>query len=94
MPAFIPGAGGDANGDGKLNITDAVATLGHLFLGASAPRCLHAADANDDGKLNTTDPVATLGHLFLGGPPLAWAPRGAPAGRTRRRATGFRAAGV
>jgi hypothetical protein len=67
----VPFHRGDTDGDGKLNITDPVATLGHLFLGTGEPGCLDAADANDDGKINITDPVATLDYLFLGGPPPA-----------------------
>jgi hypothetical protein len=85
--ATLPGSGlvafhrGDTNGDGTLNITDPVATLGHLFLGAAAPGCLDAADVNDDGKLNITDPVAALGYLFLGGaPPASPGPPGRPCG--------------
>ena len=62
---------GDSNGDGKVDISDAQATLNYLFLGGgSAPRCPDAADANDDGVLNIADPVMTLWHLFLGGGPL------------------------
>jgi hypothetical protein len=51
-----------------VNITDALFTLNHLFLGGAAPACLAAADANGDLLLNITDPLALLGHLFLGGP--------------------------
>jgi hypothetical protein len=59
---------GEASGDGAVNITDALFTLNHLFLGGAAPACLAAADANGDLLLNITDPLALLGHLFLGGP--------------------------
>ena len=58
---------GNANGDLELNISDAVTTLGFLFLGT--PRrlpCDDAADAADDGVLDLTDAVAILNFLFLG----------------------------
>ena len=60
-------ARGDSNGDGTVNIADAIATLGFLFGGAEAPQCLDSADANDDGGLNIADAIATLGFLFGGG---------------------------
>ena len=58
---------GDANGDGKVGLTDAVVILGHLFQGDSALACLDAADPNDDGTINLTDPVGLLNYLFQGG---------------------------
>ena len=61
ISAFIRG---DSNGDEKVDISDPIATLGYLFLGATRLRCLDAADANDDGKVDVSDPVATLSYLF------------------------------
>ncbi|HVR74976.1 MAG TPA: lamin tail domain-containing protein [Planctomycetota bacterium] len=69
---------GDADASGKLDLTDAVAVLSFLFLGATAPRCLESADANDDGVIDLTDAIAVLRHLFLGGE--APAPPGPPGG--------------
>ncbi|MGQ9589956.1 MAG: FG-GAP-like repeat-containing protein [Planctomycetota bacterium] len=60
---------GDADGDGRVNLTDAVRALLWLFAGAGAPACLDAADSNHDGTVNLTDAVAVLGYLFLGGAP-------------------------
>ena len=57
----------DANGDGHLNIADAVTVLTYLFAGGTLP-CLDAADSNDDGKLDIADAIATLGYLFGGAP--------------------------
>ena len=62
---------GDGDADGKLDLTDAVFVLLHLFKGGQSPPCLDAADANDDGALNLTDPVLVLNHLFQGAGPLA-----------------------
>jgi hypothetical protein len=61
---------GDFDGDGAMEITDAIATIDRLFLGGEAPGCPDAADANDDGELNLTDPIAILSRLFLGGDAL------------------------
>ncbi len=68
----------DLNQDGNLNITDAVALLGHLFGGiALDPPCQGAADAggnielldaSGDGQLNITDAVHVLTYLFRSGP--------------------------
>ena len=59
---------GDSDGDGHLNITDAVFTLTYLFLGGVHPPCEDAADVDDLGTLGLTDSVYLLNHLFLGGP--------------------------
>ena len=57
---------GDANRDGRVNLSDAVATLNYLFLGGARLPCDDAADADDDGALRITDPILTLNYLFLG----------------------------
>lgn len=59
---------GDSDMDGRVSITDAIATLNSLFLGTGDLPCLDAADADDDGRLNLTDAVYALDHLFRGGP--------------------------
>ena len=63
---------GDANADGAVDLSDVMATFGHLFLGSVAPACPDAADADDSGVLDLSDGVYTLGYLFLGttAPPL------------------------
>lgn len=55
---------GDSNTDGEVDVSDAVYSLGYLFLNGPAPRCLDAADANDDGSLDLTDPVVGLVGVF------------------------------
>jgi hypothetical protein len=57
---------GDSNRDEKIDISDAVDVLGHLFLGTTTLPCEDAADANDDGEVNISDPVLILNALFLG----------------------------
>ena len=56
----------DANGDGSVDISDAVATLGYLFSGLQ-PTCVDAMDGNGDGKVDISDAVFLLGYLFGGG---------------------------
>jgi RNA polymerase sigma-70 factor (ECF subfamily) len=57
---------GDANADANVDLSDAVSTLGYLFLGNGAPACLDAADTDDSGKVEITDAIFLLGALFLG----------------------------
>lgn len=71
-PVFLRG---DATGDGEVNLSDAVLTLGWLFRGGEEPRCQDAADADDDGSVSLSDAVYTLQHLFQGGAALPF-PRG------------------
>jgi hypothetical protein len=59
---------GDANGNGHVEMADAVFILGWKFLGSAEPGCQDAADVNDDGVVNVGDPVYLLGWLFRGGP--------------------------
>ena len=58
---------GDTNGDGAINIADAVSLLAGLFTGG-ALNCEDAADCNDDGLVNIADAVYELSTLFSGGP--------------------------
>src|SRR5262245_17800814 len=62
---------GDGNGDGTLDLTDAVAVLGYLFLGDASLRCPDAADFNDSDRLDLADAIQALEFLFRGGPPPA-----------------------
>lgn len=58
---------GDTNADGLQNLTDAVAILGHLFLGRSVT-CLDASDTDSSARVELTDAVFLLSYLFLSGP--------------------------
>jgi hypothetical protein len=60
----------DPNGDGAVDIADAIFTLSFLFAGGTAPSCLDAADANDDGAVDSADAIAYLSHLFAETGPL------------------------
>lgn len=58
---------GDANGDKRTDISDAIGILGDLFLGSEA-RCRRAMETNGDGAVDLADAVYLLNHLFAGGP--------------------------
>jgi hypothetical protein len=58
---------GEVNDDGKVNISDAVFILLHLFGGkAPIPSCLESLDANDDSRVDLSDPITVLNALFTG----------------------------
>jgi len=57
---------GDGNGDGELDMSDALWILGALFNGTKEILCDDAADVNDDGSLGIADPVKLLAYLFRG----------------------------
>ncbi len=59
---------GDCNGDGDVNLADAVCVLNWLFAGTGPPGCVAATNTNGDGAANITDATYLLNHLFSGGP--------------------------
>ncbi len=70
---------GDTNQDGRTDVSDAIALLGHLFGGshavlacgdgtASDPANAAVLDVNGDGGVNLSDPIWFLEYLFQGGP--------------------------
>ncbi len=64
---------GDANGDGALNVSDAVAIILAVAGGVGPPSCADALDVDDSGGVDLTDAIALLGYLFgdSGAPPAA-----------------------
>jgi hypothetical protein len=56
---------GDVTGEGTINITDPIYTLGWLFQGNPPPPCHDAADVNDSGKVDISDPINALNCLFI-----------------------------
>jgi hypothetical protein len=64
-PRFVRG---NSNADLKVDLSDAVVVLGHLFLGAPPSlSCQAAADFDDSGAIEITDAITLLQFLFLGG---------------------------
>ena len=62
-PSFLRG---DADGNGRLNISDATITA--LYLGGHITvTCLDALDSDDSGRVDITDVIFTLTYLFLTG---------------------------
>jgi len=57
---------GEANGDGSIDITDAVKILSYLFTSGELT-CVSSADSNDDGIIDITDGIYLLSWLFAGG---------------------------
>jgi hypothetical protein len=59
---------GDSNGDGNVDLADAIAIFADLFLGEPARNpCRDALDSDDTGLLDLTDGVKVLQFLFMGG---------------------------
>jgi hypothetical protein len=61
---------GDVDGNGRVNLSDTIRVLAHLFQGRFGPPCVKTADADDDGTVSITDAVFGLAFLFSGGSPL------------------------
>jgi uncharacterized Ntn-hydrolase superfamily protein len=59
---------GDANGDGNINVGDAVFIVSYIFRGGPAPVPTDAADANCDTKLNVGDAIYIVNYIFREGP--------------------------
>ncbi len=63
-----PGLCGDANGDGNVNVGDAVYIINYVFSGGPAPDPLLTADVNLDGAVNVGDGVYLINYIFKSGP--------------------------
>ena len=59
----------DANGDRRRDISDAIFSLGFLFLGGELPGCPASLDCNNDGRNDISDAIFDLNFLFSGGQP-------------------------
>ena len=59
---------GDCNGEGKVDIADAVCILNWLFAGGATPGCVAATNTNGDDAANIADATYLLNYLFGGGP--------------------------
>lgn len=72
LQGYIHTAGsahGDANGDGKTDISDAVFLILYLFRGGSAPDPVYSGDVNCDGVVTIVDVVYMINYLLRSGPP-------------------------
>ncbi len=59
---------GDANGDGSVNVGDAVFLINFVFKQGPAPDPLLSGDANCDASANVGDAVYIINFVFKGGP--------------------------
>jgi hypothetical protein len=59
----------DANGDGTINVSDAVYIINYIFIGGPAPDPLLVGDANCDDTVNVSDAVYIINYIFIGGDP-------------------------
>ena len=57
---------GDANGDGRINVSDAISILSALIENAD-DSCLASRDVNADRKIELTDAIHLLAYLFQSG---------------------------
>jgi hypothetical protein len=62
---------GDANGDGQINVGDAVYIIGYVFKGGDPPTPYNpcSGDANGDCQCNVGDAVYIISYVFKGGDP-------------------------
>ena len=58
---------GDFDGNGSLNVSDAVALVAYVFAGGKPPSSFKAADTNGDGHINISDAVTVIIYIFGGG---------------------------
>ena len=80
---------GDVDSDGRLDITDPIAVLEHLFRG-SPLGCVEAGNADDDSRVDITDAIRLLMFLFgnAAAPPDPGPPT-SPCGHDRTWSTPF-----
>ncbi len=64
-PAAVP-VGGDGNGDGLLDVSDAIYLLRHELNGGPDPSCEAAIDVPPYGRLDATEGLAPLYYLGSG----------------------------
>ncbi len=60
---------GDANGSGRIDITDAVWMVNYIFGGGPAPLDTAAGDFNCSDRTDITDVVYFVNYVFAGGAP-------------------------
>lgn len=58
---------GNANGDDKVNIGDAIFIVNYLFRSGPPPTCMDQANANCDAAVNIGDAVYLVNYLFRSG---------------------------
>jgi hypothetical protein len=59
---------GDANGDGFISITDAVALIGYIFVGVPEPNPIESGDSDCTTFISISDAVLLISYVFNGTP--------------------------
>ncbi len=59
---------GDGNGDGQVNVGDAVFLINYVFKGGAAPDPVCSGNSNGDVDTNIGDAVYLIAYVFNGGP--------------------------
>ena len=62
---------GELNGDGVVDISDAITLLSRLFIDPNTPITFIAADINHDDGVDISDAIYLLDFLFQGGPSIS-----------------------
>ena len=57
---------GDANADGRTNLSDGLFVLLFLFSASEGPPCMDSMDVNDTGNINISDAIDLFNFLFVG----------------------------
>jgi hypothetical protein len=65
---FTPFVCGDVDGNGLVNIADAVAIMSYVFMRGSVLQLLAAADPDCSGNVNISDAVYLIAFIFDAGP--------------------------
>jgi len=58
---------GDANGEGVVNIADAIFMIQYIFNDGPSPQCMEAANANGDSFTDISDAIFLIQFQFLDG---------------------------
>jgi hypothetical protein len=64
----VPFICGDADGNGIVNISDAVYLIAYVFAGGAGPDPLEAGDSDCNEIINISDAVYLIAYIFGGGP--------------------------
>ena len=58
---------GDTNGNGSINVSDAVLLVNHIFVDEPPPAQFETGDVNCDGSVNLSDAVVFINYVFING---------------------------
>jgi glutaredoxin len=58
---------GDADGNGRISVSDAVKLINYIFSGGLTPSPIQAGDADCNGAVNVSDAVRLINYIFAGG---------------------------